>query len=140
MNKIELEELIEKEGQAALDRFSQSSIRKEIEKRIDANIDQTIKNVIGLDYSWNRVEVDHCNGRMSMLTKVVEGTAEQILKNKIDEYIPSLQLSVAEQNAIKKELHTKFKELLIRKLDLVINNKVEEYINILITDKLYESK
>lgn len=55
-----------------INEFDAPSVAAEIVKELNAAKREVVMKIIGLDNNWGKWEVDHCNGRESPITKLVE--------------------------------------------------------------------
>lgn len=75
-----------------------------IERRVTGMLNKSVGALIGIDTSWGRTEVDHCNGRMSSIKERCEKAASDHLDKVFKE--------VLSEEAIRKEINKAAKECL----------------------------
>jgi hypothetical protein len=85
---------------------SEEQVRGRVREMMERHAEDIIAKVAGFDNSWGRWEVDHCNGRMSQVTRFVSEAArtgfESWLKEQAGGSLPALTA------AQKKALRTDF--------------------------------
>jgi hypothetical protein len=76
-----------------------------LDRIVDDLVKQAICSLLGIEYRWGgRAEIDHCNGRNSILTKVIEERA----KEQVEKIVKSFKIDANDkyvESAFKKEYH-----------------------------------
>lgn len=93
-------------------------IRRLVQSTIDKNILNIIQQVLGFErqyavgnWAW---KIDHCNGRSSSVTKLIQDEAITHLKAKLSE--DTLRLSQKEEDQMKEAAHKEYMSMYRRKL------------------------
>lgn len=128
-----------KEITEAKNKIKEAVIRtttQQIEK-IDTTVETMIKNAIGsllgISTSWGRAEIDHCNGRNSILTQVIEDKA----RKQVEKLVMSFKFDENDKE-IMEAFKREFKEQLRRKISWYAENEAKRVAGIMIqkfTDK-----
>lgn len=84
---------------------SEEQVRGRVRELMERHADDIVAKVAGFDNSWGRWEVDHCNGRMSQVTRFVSEAAraefQSWLKEQAGGSLPAL--SAAQRKALRSD-------------------------------------
>ncbi len=120
---------------------------KDLRPTIRARLDAALSSLLGISNSWGRPEIDHCNGRNSVITKAVEQIALQEVrqliskKGKIESYLPFAEKCLEEeikgsiQYAIEKEVEEQIRPLIRQTIAERLPAKVKEVVRIVLKAK-----
>lgn len=120
---------------------------KNLRPNIRSRLDAALASLLGISTQWGRVEIDHCNGRNSVLVdavreialKEVRGIISQ--KGKINSFTPliekCLESEIKSQIAwfVKKEVEEQIKPVIEQMVAERLPGKVREAIQIVLTAK-----
>ena len=113
------------------------SLFKELVADVHKNKEQLAKQLLGVDSRWGRMEIDHCNGRLSALDQAITERWKNHLFGIVDEEIEKTLRSIQTKpdhparKAIRAEIAShwnsyKTKELVQAKMNKVLDSLFEE--------------
>lgn len=95
--------------------WTETSLKQYIYKQLDPQIDSLIMKILGLKKDYHGWDVDHCNGRMSVLRDIISDTAKDTISVWLDAHLESVlktPLTKTEiQNLQKEYKHVFFQEV-----------------------------
>jgi hypothetical protein len=103
-----------------VDKFIENDINKlaneaytELQKSFKDNLKKNVLKVIGFDKHWaNGWEVDHCNGRQSLLTDFISGKVKQMFTEEFNKMLqPEIEAMLV---PVRKQIAKEFKETFVR--------------------------
>ena len=129
-----MKEIIEarKKIEVAVRKVTEEQLSK-LDSTIENMMKQMIASLLGLSYSWGKAEVDHCNGRNSILTTIIEEKA----RKQVEKLVSTFKFDENDKEvleAFKKE----YKEQLRRRISWHAENEAKRIAGIMIqkfTDK-----
>lgn len=133
----ELREEIRKKTHARLVHLVEN-VDDYIRRSVDIDVQSMVAAVLGFRYSFDRWEVDHCNGRQSPLTDLIKGRAGKIVSEKLDDFIekwePTQKMKKDLQRAIKEEFH----EVYAREVRASVRSTIKEHARALVARDVNE--
>jgi hypothetical protein len=87
--------------------------RENLRSALKNNIEETVLQSLGFSKKWgDKWEVDHCNGRMSIVTDLI---SKEIKQSILDEQAkPTFTISDKVRDELRTSMHKDFKELYLR--------------------------
>ena len=84
---------------------------KDIDSKVDKMVELSICSVLGLNiHGYNGYEIDHCNGRSSILTRVLEDRA----RKQVEKIVNNFKSKEEEIPLVKKAFEEEFSKELLR--------------------------
>lgn len=91
--------------------------------------------ILGFDNRWGKWEIDHCNGRTSIISNYINAAATLKIKEWIDNQLENLPtLSETQLNAIKKDYLEKYNRNLRELLSAAAEKKAKEDVQIILKE------
>ena len=109
-----------------------------LEKDIVRLIENGILSILGLEKDrWGdgRINIDHCNGRMNLLSEYIQKTGCETAKKLVEEIKFTEEDKKKILASCKKELDYKMKKYITEKCEGIIEAKIDEILNPYLKEK-----
>jgi hypothetical protein len=105
----QIEAIIAEASEGWLERHDEAGIRAWVLCTLDKARDQILHAGLGFERSWNEWRIDHCNGRMSVISNHIEKTAMEAARQWLTEQCGALpELNKQQIAAIRSEYLTAY--------------------------------
>lgn len=128
---IEVKEKLLKETAIIVDQNA-ALFLKNLKSTIHKRLETVAAEALGFSNSWNKWEIDHCNGRHSVVTNLITEKVQTIAKNSLDDILTEdkvKELMEKCKQSILNDFSNKFHDMLRNKFEQKAEKFVEEYAN-----------